>query len=200
MNVWIFDPSERQFYGKFARELDDIPNLLSTNRNSCEIWNLVLKRDDGDGGDIHVYMGYCATSKSYINFQATRILVDLQLFESISGLLNRADDNLLNFAIRGRVAFYCVGSSSSDLLLYSWGQFKRDWVLFFRSGTKPYNILEEKCQHILTLWLQKSDVGKIAKLLGIKQVQASTRDFITGTILAVMLRRLDGDLWEMIKL
>jgi hypothetical protein len=201
MNVWLYSPA-KVFAGKHIKNLDSVVDVFPKTQGCvwglCKFWTLVHTTDDG-----FVYMGHRSPDHDEINTLATRIMIDTNQFSSAATLLGT--DNPLKFCARGCVAFYRVAKDTSQLLEYPWAMFCAHWPQFFRSGTPPYMTLEEHTTSALQAWIRvnrgdKGELAALAKLLDLPPAAPSTKDTIAGNLLAVVLRRIDPEEWNVLEL
>lgn len=201
MEAWCFTP-QGKFYGHKLECLDDLALFFKFEENDREPWlkysscgyPLVVQNDTV------IYMAYHNTPGKEINVPATRMLVDLELFEV------RRGESLWDQCVQGDVIFFRVEKVS--LFDLSWRDLCNCWHILFRVGeTLPYNILEAEIYNSRTEqptkdWLNVlwGDPERVTKLWGVcypaSQMTASSHDKIVGAVLAVLVRRMEPTMWE----
>ena len=218
MNVWEFSPTHT-FRAHTAKALDDIATLFEFRPATkahwfglCPLWTQLMqikpnaeeKTKEGDGQAIYVFMGHRSPLGGDVNYLATRILIDMDRFTSASGLIGSSDP--LTFCLRGKVLFYCVSETTGKLLPYPWSTFCSHWPQFFRVGDRlPYLRLMKHVHNPLLIWIRvnrghKRSLKYICELLHHPVASATAKDVACGTLLAMVLRRMDDNRWDTIEL
>jgi len=143
-----------------------------------------------------VFMAFQRNAYCPVNILATRILVDLNLFEVKNGF------NYMEQAVSSNVFFY--RKNGSKLANTNWDEFCRDWIFFFRCGDLlPYNMLEKHVRITLD-WVAilGGEIDRMKELWELlccgrnQRLEMRSHDKVVGALLAIILRRLEPGIWS----
>jgi len=200
MQAWRFTP-QGKFYCHTLRDLDDLAEFFQFKEGDREPW---LKYDSCGYPLINspnwtTYTAYYNGPGKEVNVPATRMLIDLELFEV------RRGESLWRQCVQGDILLF--RTTDKKIINYDWDSLCYDWASFFRIGDTPYTILEKQLysrsdQQVTRDWLNilYGDPSRLLRLwqicYGDYPLTASSHDKIVAALLGIMIRRLEPKMWE----